>query len=249
MPIKTKREVDEFCSKVYAERMTDQLPLWRAYTFNNMEDGRNCFCLVVDHAIADGVSLIATLMSVLDDRDESTDGVASRSATKRTAAPRKRAVEPPGCFAKISAFIGGCCDGLIGDQLPGDPPNQLKMKNHRDPGKVKALAQSEHIPVDKLKEVAALWGNCTVNDILMTVLTMALQSYFEKYEPATVMQKFRAIFVISLRPQGVDMLAEEFFGNKFSNGKIQFPMHLKDPKDVLDDCKQQIDYVKMSPAH
>merc|ERR1712151_309082 len=29
---------------------------------------------------------------------------------------------------------------------------------------------------------------------------------------------------------------------------IRFPMHLKDPKEIFLKCKQQIDFVKMSPA-
>jgi len=220
------------------------LPSWRGYTFNNMEDGRSCLCLVIDHSIGDGVSLVATLMSVLDDRNTTNP---STGATG-TAAPRKRAVKPPSCFAKIAAGICGCCDGVFGDQLPGDPPNRLKTKNHREPGQVKAVAQSEHIPLDKLKEVTSLWENCTLNDVFMTILTMTLQSYFEKCEPATLQQKFRSIFMISVRSQGVDVLESENYGNLFSNGKIRFPMHLKDPKDIFLNCKKQIDFIKLSPA-
>lgn len=244
LPIKTKQEVDDFCSKMYEEKFGNKYPLWRAYTFNNMEDGRSCFCFCVDHVIGDGVSLVATLMSILDDKDKATDG----SGVKGTAAPKKRAVEPPSCGARIGAAIGGCFDATIGDQLPGDPPNRLKMKDHRRPGRVKSISQSEHISLDKVKEIAKLFGSGTVNDVLMTILTMTLQSYFEKCEPATLEKKFRALFIISMRPQGADVLSQEYFGNLFSNGKMRFPMHLKTPKDIFLDCKKQVDYIKISPA-
>lgn len=242
--LKTKKDIDDFCSKMYAERLGDQLPLWRGFVGNNMEDGRSCFVFCVDHCIGDGVSLVATLMAILDDRDKAADG----PLAKEVAAPRKREAKQPGCGEKICAAVSGCCDAIIGDQLPGDPPNQLKLKNHRRPGHVKSMAQSEHISLDKIKEVAKKWENCTVNDILMTVLTMTLQAYFEKCEPATLDKKFRALFVISLRPTGADMLSPEFYGNIFSNGKMRFPMHLKHPREIFRNVKQQIDYVKVSPA-
>merc|ERR1712032_1031953 len=119
---------------------------------------------------------------------------------------RKREVKAPSCFAKISAAVCGCLDGFFGDQLPGDPPNRLKVKDHRNPGLVKSVSQSDTIPLAKLKEVAMKYDNCTLNDVLMTVLTMTLQAYFEKCEPTTLTQKVRAIFPISLRPAGFDVL-------------------------------------------
>lgn len=243
LPIRSKEEVDAFCSRVYAERMTTQLPLWRGYLFNDMEDGRSCLCLVIDHTIADGVALVATLMSILDDREEAASGSAGRAGP---AAPRKRAVQGPNCCARASAAVGGCYKAFCRD--PPDPPNRLKLKNHREPGKVKAVSQSDAIPLEKIKEVAAAFGgNCTVNDVMMAILTLALQSYFAKCEPATLNQRLRAIFMVSLRPQGADMLSEKYYGNKFTNGRFAFPMHLKSPTDVFQECKRQTDYVKMSP--
>eukprot|EP00927_Polykrikos_kofoidii_P069657 TRINITY_DN65213_c0_g1_i1.p1 TRINITY_DN65213_c0_g1~~TRINITY_DN65213_c0_g1_i1.p1 ORF type:complete len:477 (-),score=69.32 TRINITY_DN65213_c0_g1_i1:91-1521(-) len=241
--VKNQKDVDAFVSKLYAENMGTNLPAWRAYIFNNMDDGRSCFLLVVDHAIGDGVSLVATLMSVLDDED--TDASVAKA---QTAAPRKRVAKPPSCFANIAAKVCGCLDGVFGDQLPGDPPNRLKLKDHRNPGLVKSVSQSEAISLAKIKEVATKLDNCTVNDVLMTILTLTTQAYFEKHEPTTLTQKLRAIFPISLRPAGVDVLDEGYFGNQFSSGKIRFPIHLKDPMQVFRDCKKQIDYVKLSPA-
>merc|ERR1719235_790667 len=121
---------------------------------------------------------------------------------------RRRKAQPPGCFTKIWAMVAGCCDAFVTDQLPGDPPNRLKVKDHRHPGKVKAMAQSPSVSLAKLKEVAAVMENCTINDVLMCLVTMTLQAYFEKHEPKTLQQKVRANFPISLRKQGADVMEQ-----------------------------------------
>jgi len=234
--VKTQADIDEFCSSIYMEDLGLELPRWRAFIFNNMADGRHMLCFVIDHAIGDGPALVATLMQVLDSMAQK-PGVGSK--------PRK-AVQPS-FLSRLSACLGGTCYAFCGDQLPADHSNRLKMKNHRKPGKRKAIAQTPPIRMDMLKACCAKFGGATVNDVLMVVVCLTLKGYFEKYEPETLGKKVRANFPINMRPSGADVLSEEYFGNLFSQGQLRFPLHLDNPQDILSNIKAQIDKIKISP--
>merc|ERR1711972_1010317 len=77
---------------------------------------------------------------------------------------------------------------------------------------------------------------------------LTLQAYFRKYESSTLRQKVRANFPINLRKViGDQILEEEHFGNRFSQGQLQFPLHVEEPLNVLEHIKRQIDVIKVSP--
>merc|ERR1712151_970989 len=82
----------------------------------------------------------------------------------------------------------------------------------------------------------------------MTVTALTLQAYFRKYEPSTLQQKVRANFPMNLRKvTGRDVLAEEHFGNRFSQGQLRFPLHVEEPLKLFEQIKRQIDVIKVSP--
>jgi hypothetical protein len=100
----------------------------------------------------------------------------------------------------------------------------------------------------QVKEVQAKLPGATINDILMTVVTLTLQIYFEKYEPSALRQKVRANFPINLRKEtGAAILTDQSFGNRFSQGQLRFPIHMKDPVAIFTNIKSQIDVIKVSP--
>merc|ERR1712130_1083348 len=120
-------------------------------------------------------------------------------------------------------------------------------------GTSKSFATSPPIELARLKEVKDMIPGATVNDALMTVLTMCLRLYYEKYEPEVLEgsccsnPKVRGNFPISLR--GVDPKYKnvERATNAFSQGQMRFPVHLEDPRPMLQHVKAQIDNVKISP--
>lgn len=132
-----------------------------------------------------------------------------------------------------------------------DPPNRLKNPEpHKLAGSGKGLARTTPIPVDDFKAMGKKLGNATINEILMTVATMTLRAYFEKYEPETLQVencKVSLQFPIDMRPQDADMLSEEWFGNKMSAGSLQCPVLLDDPRAILKDIKAQSEHMKISP--
>merc|ERR1712061_688850 len=122
---------------------------------------------------------------------------------------------------------------LIADRFPGDPPNRLKLKDHRTPGNAKSFSTSPPVSMAQMKEMRAGLRGATVNDVLMTLTTLTLQEYFRREEPATLKQKVRASFPMNLRTvEGKQVLAEEHFGNRWSQGQLRFPLHLRKPLET-----------------
>lgn len=234
--VRNCEDVDQFVSEVYQAKPDPRLPLWRGYLCNNMDDGRSMFMLVIDHAIADGVALVQTLMSVLDEQPD-------------LPVPTRSVKPPPvSCFAQLRGLVQACWGPFIGDQLPADPPNRLKTKDARNPGRSKAVYSTPDIDMARIREVTGAIPGATINDVLMTVVAMTLQEYFSKYEATSLKQKVRANFPINMRSvTGGDIIADEHFGNRFSQGQIRFPLHLAEPQAIFNDIKAQIDMIKVSP--
>jgi len=236
--IKTQTDVDSFINELNCQNMDPNLPMWRAWVFNDMADGRSALMLIIDHCIGDGVALMQGLMSILD---PSQGGPPSMPSRRPKVASR-------GYRARLRGLLRAFWGPLIGDQMPADPPNRLKVKNHKAVGRVKTFATSDSLTMDQIREVRDNLGEATVNDVLMTVTALTLQEYFRKYEPQTLKQKVRGNFPINLRSvTGEDIMADEHFGNRFSQGQLRFPIHKEDPLKVFEDVKAQIDLIKVSP--
>jgi len=240
--IKTQEDVNTFVSKLYEEEMTIDLPLWRAFVVNNLADGRSVLVLNINHAIGDGVSQIQGLMGKLMDKE---------AGGNQPIVPEKKASSQPvqsRYMLRGKGLLKALWGPFVGDNLPADPPNLLKAKDPLKPGKAKACAMTEAVTIERVKQVKGALPGATVNDVLMTLACMTLQDYFQKYEPKTLQQKFRANFPINMRTvTGSDILLEEHFGNRFSQGQLRFPLHLQDPKDIFRNLKNQLDVIKVSP--
>lgn len=234
--VQTPEDLDEWASGVYERPFDLSLPLWRAYIMNDMADGRSLFCWVSDHCLADGSALVAALMSILDDAD------APPAIRKPTPSTQKVGVCRAACLC-----MRACFNATIGDHLPGDRMNRLKERDHRRPDTRKALSQSPALSLEQIKEVKAKIPGATINDVLMTVVCLALQSYFDANEPEALKHQVRANFPINLRRNGQDVMHEEHFGNRMAIGFLSFPLHIRDPVEMLQSLKKQIDVVKVSP--
>lgn len=235
--IKTAKDLDQFASDVYSMTMPASLPQWRAYVINGLEDGRNVLCFVISHAIADGSSLVAALMSIMDPQP------------LKLPVPRPKRSNSVGCWAAARGFMRALYNIAIRDRLPADPPNKLKLKDLRNPSREKSLSMSSHLDLGRVKELAAMVPGATVNDVLMTVVCMTLRAYFAKHDPHVLAERrrVRANVPINLRRDGEDPLSEEHFGNRVIPYAMELPIHFEDPSQTLRQMKKQLDEMKASP--
>jgi len=233
--VRSQVDIDQLVSEVSCAKLDVHLPLWRVYICNNMSDGRSVLLLIIDHSIADGVALVQTLMSVVDDKPDLP--VPSKSQTR----------QPSGCVTQLKGLIQACWGPLVSEQL-ADPQNKLKICDPRNPGNKKAMCSTRDISLTRVKEVKNKLPGATVNDVLMTLFALTLQDYFKKYEPSTLKQKVRATFPINLRHvTDGEIVTDEHYGNRFSLGQVRFPLHLEDPVAMFANIKSQLDITKVSP--
>lgn len=240
--LKSQQDLDQFVSNLYTEAWDPNLPLWRAYVINNLDDGRSLLMMKIDHAIADGVGLLDVLFNLIDNKDTSDSPKKLRSAVAR----------PPSCWEGVKMQTKGLWKAFygpfIGDQLPGDQKNRLKFADARKAGTTKKVCSSKPIDLEEIKMIKSKLPNATVNDVLMTLTCLTLRNYFAKYEPSTLKQSVRATMPISMRGDGdSDIFNPMVFGNNFSQGQLSFPIHLEDPMEVFRSMKSQIDVIKVSP--
>lgn len=235
--VKTQEDLDRFASQLNDEPTDLSLPQWRCFVMNDMADGRSLLCWVVDHCIADGTSLVAALLSILDDPE------------KPPEVKKPRPVQEVGWFSWLGIACRAIWNVFVKENITVDAPNRLKEKNHRRPDMQKAMAQSGALSLVRIKEVKDQFPNATVNDVIMTVACLTLRKYFEKYEPEVIQnrQLFRAVFPINMRRNNEKVTDEEHFGNRFTSGNLAFPLHIEDPRELLLTLKKEMDYLKVSP--
>eukprot|EP00435_Cladocopium_sp_Y103_P021264 s1900_g5.t1 len=237
--LKTQKDLDRFVSDLYTKTWEPDLPVWRAFVINDLEDGRSLLLMKIDHAIADGVGLLDVLFNIIDSKGGDSPRK-SRSAITR----------PPSCWEGFKMQAKGlwraCYGPFIADHLPGDRKNRLKFADAKNPGSTKAVCSTKPIDLNDIKMIKSQLPDAT--DILMTLTCLTLRNYYAKYEPSTLKQSVRANMPISMRKEGdEDIFNPLVFGNNFSQGQLSFPIHLEDPMEIFRSMKAQIDVIKVSP--
>merc|ERR1719473_950998 len=212
-------------------RLDPKRPLWRFFSIGRVS-GRSLLVACVDHTIGDGVALVSALLSMLDGAGQ-----------KQKPAVRKPLpnVSP---LAKLCAAAAGCAHAFLDPVLPGDKPNPLKLKDHRNPGTRASLAQSGPVAMETIQEIKASLDGATVNDVLLTVMTMMLQRYHAS--KGVEVSNFRGIFPINMRDPSTDPSAT--MGNHFGQGKFTFPLDERSPVTILAKVKAQLDWIKLLPT-
>lgn len=220
-------------------------PLWQFHLVEDFEGG-SALIARVHHCIADGIALIAVMMSI-------TDGGQDPPPRRHKAAPdidgewwNDALLKPlTGLAVKaIGATGGGVAKSMdllanpagsaellrAGMQvardvsalalMPDDSPTRLKGR----PGGLKAVAWGEPIPLDEVKAVAKALG-CSVNDVLLACVAGAIGAYLREQGDDTAGQSIRAMVPVNLRP----MEKAHHLGNRFGLVPLLLPISVANP--------------------
>jgi diacylglycerol O-acyltransferase len=245
----THENLDAFLSSLNTpeHELDKRRPLWRFFYVPKMSDGRALLIPVINHAIGDGVALISALLSITDDTQMSASGPSAADAMAKPAPPPLRRTAAPSVSParRLCAALTGCFEAVCGPVLPADPPSKLKLTDHRHPPHARVCAQSEQVDLDVIKEIKSKFNGATVNDVLLSLMTMTLRKYHDEIgEPMPA--RLRGIFPINLRDPR-DGPPASIMGNQFGNGVFSFPHAYDDPAALVKDVKAQLDYIKVSP--
>lgn len=249
----TPAKLDAFLSSLNtpANELDRARPLWRFFYVPRLADGRALLIPVINHAIGDGVALISALLSITDDGSLEPRGGVERAASDSHAAPaasppQRRTAAPSASFStRLCAALKGCFEAVLGPVFPADPPSRLKLADHRNPPHARVCAQSEQVSLDQIKEIKSKFPGATVNDVLLSLMTMTLRRYYDEVGES-LPTRMRGIFPINLRDpkQGP---AAAVMGNQFGNGVFDFPTDYSDPAALVRAVKRQLDSIKISP--
>jgi diacylglycerol O-acyltransferase len=131
---------------------------------------------------------------------------------------------------------------------PGDADfgRKLLLGTRNDPtiwtgkaGPRKMVAWSEPLPLPAVKQVARE-HDATVNDVLVTCLAGALQTYLDHHDRTCASTTW--MIPVNLKP--LDHTLPEELGNEFAIVQLELPTDLADPLDALDVVRHRMGRIK-----
>jgi diacylglycerol O-acyltransferase / wax synthase len=119
--------------------------------------------------------------------------------------------------------------------MPNDSLTSLKGK----PGRKKAVAWNQPLPLDEVKLVGKVL-NCSINDVLLSCVSGAIRSYLKSQGEAVDGVEIRAMVPVNLRPLK-DALQ---LGNKFGLVPLTLPVGIENPLERLLEVKRRMGELK-----
>lgn len=220
-------------------------PLWRIILIPKLENGQAASVLCVNHAIGDGLALVEVNESLYEPipEEEHTSNEPIRHGGKK---PPKRNMD---MLSQMGVFLYGLFHGLSAPLSTPDPKTPLRLDQGLRPLGKKWIASAEPIDLNRVKQIKNKMAGCTINDVLMGLMTMTLKSFFLEEKPSfDLTTKVTASFPISMRAVGEGGLGLDgephnrisfaYFDFHFTGSRI----------DIVWQTKHQIDCIKISPS-
>lgn len=227
-------------------------PLWDIHLIDGLAEGAAIF-VRLHHALADGVALTQVLFSLTDlaaegDRDGSFHPEGQHHLLSEVVqAARRAAPEVPQMLrpAKVRAgFLTGLRLGVSGLGV------LKKLLVTRNPdsavagtaGPEKRAVWSAAIELQLVKDIAT-HSDATINDVLVSVLSGALERYQLEHGQRTV--DLPTMVPVNLRPLHLPLPRE--LGNRFALVLLSLPSGPGSPLARLAETKKRMDAIKASP--
>ena len=193
---------------------------------NDLADGRHLVIALIDHCIGDGIALCNILLNLAD-------GGVDIPLLDRSLPPSLP------WYRTIPIFIQGVLLGLSAAIAPKDKASRLKLPL-AVASKEKRCAKGCNISLQQVKMIQSVVSDCTVNDVLVAIATIALKLYLAD-EHASI----GACFPIDMRPH---IGRVDHGGNHFVLGRYHFDFSYDDPMHCLAKVVGRTIVMKHSPA-
>ncbi|MEM1080704.1 MAG: wax ester/triacylglycerol synthase domain-containing protein [Pseudomonadota bacterium] len=219
-----KDELEELVSELASTPLDQYRPLWQFHYVENYVEGP-VIITRIHHCYADGMALVQVMLSLTDaDAGHSIRSVEPEQWRHRRAKESnvfKRLMEPAregvdalqhagmkvvkeatsmildpsaaGDYANsASEIVSELATMLL---LNDDPPSRFKGKL----GILKKTAWTDPLPLNEVKAIGHALG-CSVNDVLIGIMTGALHRYLEEHGDQPSEMEIRATIPVNLRP-------------------------------------------------
>jgi len=219
-----KAELEELVSELASTPLDKTKPLWQFHLVENYVEGPAVISRI-HHCYADGIALVQVLLSLTESNAEKSmrpvspqrwkrKRAAESNIFRRLMAPARdgigavqhfsykmleeiaQVVSDPQLAGDYAATATDLAAELINALLlPDDPPSRFKGKL----GVRKNVAWAEPIDLEEVKAVGKALG-CTVNDVLIAVMSGALHRYLVECGDDPSHVTMRATVPVNLRP-------------------------------------------------
>jgi len=241
-------------------------PLWQLHLVEDY-DGGSALVARIHHCIADGIALIAVMMSLVD------GGQAPPERSRRSAPAGSedwiadtlvrpltdltvKALDAAGEGAARSlqmlrdpqSGLAGSLDvarlgmQVLGDAaalalMPDDSPTRLKGK----PSGRKCVAWCDPLPLAEVKAVGKAL-NCSINDVLLSCVAGAIGQYLRARGDDVAGLEIRAMIPVNLRP----LEQAHKLGNRFGLVPLVLPVGIDNPVERVYEVRRRMRALKGS---
>lgn len=254
----------EEISRLMAEPLSRERPLWVFYLFRGFE-GDGCVVMArLHHSIGDGMALLLVLLSLTDVTrgpelgpevpvddlgNPFTDlfhrppvGVeAAKQLARRIMPDCMRLMEQTAAaFETMTGFVAGLVSTGAFSRLVFRPPDP-KTRFRGPLGIPKRVAWSDAIALDEVREIGKALGG-TINDVLLSAMSGGMRRYLDRHGEAWPWLNFRAAMPVNLR--SLDRLSE--MGNRFGLIFLSLPVGIADAVERLRELSHRASALKRS---
>src|SRR4051794_26729426 len=251
----TEYELQVLAGRVFSQPLRRDRPLWELWLVSGLEDGHFAILSKTHHALVDGVSGL-DILSVLFAPDSdapaeswspppapSTAGLVAEALIERATSagelmrPLRAVVRRPrqalGRVAETAVAAGAMAWAGI-QPAPRTPYNAGKVGPDRRFTWTRAS-------LDDVKAIKNALGG-TVNDVVLTVVTLALRRHLERRHEDVDELELKAFVPVSVRPEE----QRGTLGNQVSGMIAALPVSCSDPARCLERISAQMRVVKDS---
>ncbi len=244
-PPGSDEQLQELAGRIFTPLLDRNKPLWETYVVDGLTGGRAALICKVHHCIVDGVAGIGLLNVIMDASPE------QRRLPKRKSYRPPKAPDAATLFldaftdslAQLPKRLAETRDALLGygNLLRADPFAALGLERVVDM-MPELLSPVERLPFNRTcsGERRVFWTEfpfaeahairtacgCTVNDVVLTVVSGAVSEYTKLHGQTVKNRFFRPMVPVNVRPPGDSIGA---FGNLISLMLVALPLGISDP--------------------
>jgi diacylglycerol O-acyltransferase / wax synthase len=259
-----QKELQDLISRLMSTQLDYARPLWEFYLVENYGNG-GALVSRLHHSLADGIALMQVLLSLTDtqanpvapDQPPPASGEVKPANVQTVQTHNANVLNTNSpwnsqrlweegqrmlsdrAYARYRTHQGVKLATTVGKLVLRWPDTQTVFKGPL--GLEKRAAWSDPLPLDEVKQIRKAF-QCTVNDVLLTVVAGALGRYIEARGEVSKNLNIHGVIPVNLRPVELD----EELGNKFGLVFLNLPIGVHDPVERLRRMKKNMDSLKAS---
>lgn len=255
----TEEEFKAAVSDILSTMLDRDRPLWDITLLHGMKDNHTGVLARVHHCLADGIAGVGLMNALMDTSPEVVPSPKRKHDPKPADDTRDAGAR---LLQQLVTSYLGAIQGML--QVQKEVLSAAEILTHAGRSTLEQMLNvapeivmpAERLPFNKLcrgpqkfgwtslpmKPLLAIKEMCdaTLNDVALTVITMAFCKYAELHKVRLKDRLLRVIIPVNVRGNGdVSEL-----GNRISFAPVNIPMDISDPRQLMDEVKLRMRHIK-----